>query len=535
VPRKSLVWTALALISCSGAELIHIPLEDIEADLIFVAKTNESNQLISIISEYGRSPKDYEKTPLARFEISASNEIAQVIGLKLSDIHKVTPAFDSSRAKEVQLRKKTAISPGAKDLRIASLPTGIQLLEYNTKSETLSAASEDHVKALIQELELVVPIDLNFCRNPERETLKNYPKSDEANCNYSFKRLYDVDDERFIIVSETGIHLVEYGKAFDCGASTSTQADAHKRYLSFNGKDGNVGIGSVPLDDNSYILVVVRTTKTGEIPDVFEISEYHLRPDGFSTVTSSTSLKPQDFANLTEAKRIVVSDVAVDSNNHVIIVFAKGTFVVRAHPKTEYELINLTDFYIDPRDKKLLHINTRAHPQTPHLVTTEGSAYLGNYATDLWQKISLEHLEITLVISDTAFAPEPRQDEIYYVGNDGSQAWIAYQDKMGVREVDIAYSKRMSGCFFNGRLRGLHAMVIDEDAMYIIPECNAILRIRHHDQCATFLNYEENPQYTFETGELRDVLLKDQHIIVVGIDGHMYEGDLKGFDQVLQD
>lgn len=517
---------ALLALSCSAADSVHIPLESIDADLVFVVKRSESNPQLSIVNEFARAPKDFEASPLARFEITPQ-EIAYVIGFKTSALKNLEPAFDAKRTSEVQLRKKGIGTEIAKDLRTRPLPATFQVLSYAAKTQSLETASVDHTQFLAQNLELVVPIDLDTCRNQEQETLVNYPKSRETGCKLSFNKLFGVDESRFVVSSGVGVHLVQRGQPFDCEAATSTLAQRH--FLPFGGELNHFALGSAPLEDGSFIAVVVRSYKDNDDPTAYVISEYRLDTLGFSALTSSTSYRPQDFPNLTEARRIYVADVAVDSNNQVLVVFSKGSIAIRKHPQKQYQLIKLTGFYVDPRNKDLVHINTRDHPDAPHLVTSEGFAFLGDAQEDDWEKLSMEHLEIALTVVDTAFGT--KADEIYFAANDGAQGWLLHQEKAGISEFDFAYSDRLAGCFFNGRLRELRAIAIDEDAVYALPQCNAILRIRHRDRCATYLNYEENPQYSFEAGPLRDLLLFEQQIIVVGDDGLMLHGDLKDFDR----
>ena len=93
---------------------------------------------------------------------------------------------------------------------------------------------------------------------------------------------------------------------------------------------------------------------------------------------------------------------------------------------------------------------------------------------------------------------------------------------------------RMSGCFLHGQIQEVRAITVDDEALYAVTNCNAVLRRRHRDGCTTFLNLEKDPVYTFGAEQkLRDLIIRDKQLIAVGEDGQIYELDLRDFDRDL--
>ena len=533
VIRFPLLICAFSCAACTSAEFLHIDSKTINSETVFFVRLFTESGNLQIINEIGRNPGLIDSKPLVRFSLEKSEESIHMMSLRNGTLSQLISNYDATRSQELQLRFKDAESISAIDFRTIELPATLDYSVLDVKTGNFLPAAPENISKFRQELELLVPLDLDACRNPDRETLNVFYEP-PSSCSHPCTGLHDVDDDRFIGVTEKGIQVFSRTQVNDCGTvSSSTSAGARGSRIMLPKLEDNFAVGATPLPDGSYLVVTALNERVDNEPVAYHITERYLYEDGFGPITHTKTLVPEDFPNLTSARKIFVSDVAIDDKNTAYVVFTKGTIFSRDREDRDYEANVVSNFASNPKDKYFLHLATRLNSDAPHLLSTEGVMYLGNLRQDQWNKINLAPLEQVLTPWESVFSHRPNLSEIYFAGNDGAQGWLGKINGNTPEEIKILHPERLAPCMPKGRFTRIRRLLLDDNALYALPDCNTIVRIRHEDQCSSFINFETNPEYQLGDGELRGIILRNEQLLLAGREAKIYSFNLLNFDRDL--
>ena len=525
--RRIGVLFTLLFAACASDLQSHISFEELDADILFILTEDISSEEFTAFSTNARSPSDFSNEPLARFTIDTSQEQTHLLGVKLDVLSAKFSIFDKARASQVILRRKVDTPP---PLEFAVFPIAQDFLHLRieNREQKFQTASEKQITRVIEQFELLLPRDYDACRTPENETLKRVPFPERDQCPRRWDSLEPVDENRVMAVSGQFIQIFDLRTLADCG-QTPEQSPSNRGTIADAPANGNnIAVGSKPLPNGARLVVTVENSPPAKNAERIIITERHLFENGFGPVTYSETILTEDVRNVVSKDVPYATDVFIDEFNRVYITTLKGTVLSRTENETSYEQFPVTAFEESLRESDSWLVRKIEQGTPKHIISTFENIYLGDLFADTWIKIELGIFEALLNAWDIAVGEKIGEKGFYAVANDGAKGWFLRYEDEEISELPIRYPKRVAGCFTPaGHFNNLRRIDLDVNATYLISHCAAVTRIRHSDECVSFINYSDEPSYTVGPSYLlSDIVVQEDRLIVSSTDGYLYTYDL---------
>jgi len=549
------MFAALACSACNDTQVVHTPIANIQGDWIFAVKVSQLNQSTTLVHTEARTVQEKSSNALLRFEIQPEQESAFLIGINQADILAQVANHDPARINKIQIRLRSDEQAPSKDFVVIEIPETSHYYQFEVDNKRFESISAERMKSVKQAVELLVPIDLDHCRREDREELQVFPQLNPELCTRTYYRLYDVDENRFVAVTQVAAHLYYRNQENDCAVLTSTAN--YRQVANFSRADRDVALGKTPLpghSENNYLVAAVSEefdrpdSESNKILTGYRIETTKLTPDGFDIPTIVARFDLNYFAsNLSNTcafgaaeNTAEVEDIIIDSENRIVIVFDDGSILTRSYGETNFSYYAICDYarYATDWLLDISHVNARPEGQYPYLVGTDGNdgfAYLfdPDKPEEEPQKAYVEpSQELDLIASAyDSFASPAR---FMVVANSKTEGIILEQDpqESGFSEWEVTYSERFNPCLSpSGRLIEYETLSLDSRAIYTVPRCNAVVRIRRSDRCAMLLKVPDFTGFDPDYEGLRSLIIRGDQLIVGAENGRLYTFDLQGIDQ----
>lgn len=553
----TLIFLALSLsavfANCRDSRVEYTALGDIQGDWVFAVKIDDTKNKPVLVHADARALAKQSSGALLRFEFRPDQENAHLIGINRSDILAVVVGVDATRIDEMQIRIKTVDEAPSKNHLAINFPVSSHYYEFKQDKNRFELASDTQRNALRQLFELIVPINLDHCRREDRETLTRFIRSNEIDCDQRYGRLFHVDKNRFVGITTKGAHLYYQDKENDCSVFSATISNP--RLAVFYGASFDVALGQTPItgpSEATYLLAAISEEynkprgEQGRLLTGYRIETTLLKPDGFDQPSQISHYDAGYFPTNLSSKcplgaaenTAEVEDIIIDHENRIIIVFDDGSLLTRAWGDNAFRYHAICDYaqYATAWLLNLEHLNSRPEGRFRHLVGANGSdgfAYLMNLDQEDAEafKAYVDPGQ-ALEFDASAFDGFDEVPGFVVVANSKTHGIILkqYADETGFAEWKVKYSDRIRACLRDNRFSRFRKIAVDEHAIYLLPYCNTVIRIRKRDRCASFIKVPDFQGFDPDFDELRDLFVQNEHLIVSGKAGVLYQFDLKNID-----
>ena len=570
IGKTGLQWTTLptliclmflTLNACESRNTLFLPLTDIESDYLFVVTSNSSSSEFTVVNETARARSDNTQ-PLFKFNAEDAANV-MVIGIDRSTIEERFPGFDPSLIEKMRLIQKDKEPQALQEDIFAELAELVRIQRFDETSSSFEDISNEIFSRLEQQFAISIPFDADRCRNETNERLSYLHPSTQGNeCNLpSYIYVQAIDQTRFVASSQKRMHLYDLSaprKCSDFVARTSSIS------LSFSDSKSIVaGTQSLPdFQEPNYLVAATTEIFASEqdrfqvIPSAFLLELARITPGGFTLDGTEHYIDVEDInAAITEqcprsrspgTPRLI--EMTIDNTNRVSLALSTGTIVYLDYgaPKIKYAVICDFSQYALDWLLEVSHINSRPTGTNNYFIGTdnkEGFAYsltipsTGADSTQYYVRPTQE-VEIRASYYDEFVSP-PR---FIAVGEGQFSTQAAIQDRALILEQDLQteelvplpsyFSNRVENCMVDGHFTEILKIEGNENAHFLLPKCNTVVRMRRQDRCSMLLQLPDfEGTFTTDGPRLRDLALINDQLIAVGDEGLVTTMSLKDIDR----
>jgi hypothetical protein len=462
-----------------------------------------------------------------RVPILLDRQSLLIAGLSNDDIARVEPAFLANGVGAIRAsiapppRRPTRRREGTSFVTDMAIPSSAQIdTLVDVAPARLRAATATEASAL-EGVTLTIPINPDDCGGSQPSVLSPFAEDamllPGAMSAGALDRILRIDADRVVALARVPATLYLFDRSSKAG-SPRAKIDLGLASSRFAIATGLAAAPAGPTNDTARVVVVGSTA-----PTCPAMNASCNRPTLWELLLSGTDLKITSTSTLGEAPGIAFTSVAIDALGRTIVTGEHGRLLVRDAGQASFHRappLATTSTSGDFADLDL--VASIADPARPHAVAGVFRLFFGDVTGS---DITVDRLMLpggqTLRFTWLEQIASQPSIEIWAIGHPSSL--FRRLDDAPTASITLALPSGYAPCADSDLQHPIEyrAVVGSGDFAYVVTECNAVLRVRRADLCASLVTAPNGD--VLLTPDLRSAYASSSMITFGGAEGALYE------------